>query len=120
MNDYKSQIKAVVDSIRQDMRVLGMFAFQGVGDIDVLRNCFIRSYEAAIEGEKIYKEHFPDTPLNAPITLCDGDTNIEPIKEFYDHLKSEEFVPMPFDVPKYGEYTMTLNHLFIALQQAGI
>lgn len=60
MNDYKSQIKSAVDSIRQDMRILRMYGLQGVGYIDV-----------------------------------------------------------PFDVSKYGENTIALNHLFIALQQAG-
>ena len=119
MSNYKSQIKDVIDTIRQDMDILGMFAFQGVGDINELRNSFIHAYEAAVEGEKIYKEYFPDTLLDAPVTLCGDDTDIERIKQFYERLKSEDFTPMPFDVPKYGEYTMTLNHLFIALQQAG-
>lgn len=116
MVDYKSQIKTIIDGIRHDMEIMGLFSFQGLGETEELRKCFVRAYEAAVECEKIYKEHFPDRPLGAPVTLCGSDTDIEPIREFYERMKSED-PSMPFDEYDYSDYAMTINQLFIALQQ---
>ena len=116
--DYKTKITDLVNDIRKDVQTLGFFAFQGVGDIDELRGCFVRSYEAAVSGLKIYEEAFPGQKLGAPVTLCDDDLDIVPMAEFYKHLKSDNFKPEPFDVECYRKYSMVLNHVFIALQQA--
>lgn len=116
--DYKTKITDLVNGIRKDVQTLGFFAFQGVGDIDELRGCFVRSYEAAVSGLKIYKEAFPGQKLRAPAALCGDDLDIVPMAEFYKRLKSSDFEPKPFDAQCYREYSMTLNHIFIALQQA--
>jgi len=118
MNNYHSKLMTIIDGIRPDMETLGYFAFGGGGDIDALRNCFIRSYEAALEAKKLYEQTFPDTPLPGLDALCGHDTDISPIEEFYNHLKSDDFMPMPFDAEHYSNYTMVLNGMFIALQQA--
>lgn len=118
MNNYHSQLMSIIDNIRPDMETLGYFAFSGAGDIDTLRDCFIRSYEAALEAKKLYEQAFPDTPLPELNAICGVDTDISPIEEFYKHLKSEDFTPMPFDAAYYSDYTMVLNSLFISLQQA--
>lgn len=117
--DYKTKIKDLVEGIRKDVQTLGIFVFQGVGDIDELRHCFVRSYEAAVSGLKIYEEAFPGQNLGAPVTLCGDDLDIAPMATFYKRLKSDDFEPRPFDAQCYKEYAMTLNHVFIALQQAG-
>lgn len=117
--DYKTKITDLVDGIRKDVQTLGVFVFQGVGDIDELRECFVRSYEAAVSGLKIYEEAFPSQELGAPVTLCGDDLDMAPMAEFYKRLKSDDFEPMPFDALCYKQYSMTLNHIFIALQQAG-
>lgn len=116
--DYKAKISELVESIRKDVQTLGFFAFQGVGDIDELRGCFVRSYEAAVSGLKIYEEAFPGQKLGAPAALCGNDLDIVPMAEFYKRLKSDDFEPRPFDAQCYREYSLTLNHIFIALQQA--
>ena len=117
--DYKTKISNLVDSIRKDVQTLGVFVFQGVGDIDELRACFVRSYEAAVSGLKIYEEAFPGQELSAPVTLCGDDLDMAPMAEFYKRLKSDDFEPRPFDTPFYKQYTVVINHIFIALQQAG-
>lgn len=117
--DYKTKITELVNDIRKDVQTLGIFAFQGVGDIDELRECFVRSYEAAVSGLKIYEEAFPGQKLEAPVTLCGDDLDMAPMAAFYKRLKSEDFEPMPFDAQCYRQFSMVLNHIFIALQQAG-
>ncbi|MBO7561936.1 MAG: hypothetical protein J6T04_03500 [Bacteroidales bacterium] len=116
-DDYQTEVMAIIDRVRPQMTTLGIYAFRGVGDIDELRSCFIQSYEAALEAKKVFDRHFPNKPLPVPNSLCGGNTDLSPMAAFYEHLKSEDFTPVPFDVIHYKEYTLDLNQFFIALQQ---
>ena len=110
MGNYKERLSKIIDGIRPLFETLSVFAFQGGGDIDELRKCFIQVYEGANKVLELYRTNKSDE--------LPDELDIIEMDEFYQRLKADDFMPLPFDVPLYGDYTMRLNSLFMFLQRA--
>ena len=109
--EYKEQIKSIIDKVRGDFDILGMFAFMGEGEISEVNDCFWRAYDAAREAVPLVKEQLEKTGKANP-DIVDWDA----IEGFRQVVKQAGPPAITANSGLYGEYTMQLNQFFIMAQ----
>lgn len=69
---YNEQIKALIDEVRPQFGLLGMYAFRGEGDPEAVTNAFVQVAEAYLKAKQLTQDTFGSDSLEvAPgSTLC--------------------------------------------------
>ena len=121
--EYKNQLKNIIDGIRPQFAILGTYAFRGNGAPPIITNCFITVFEAYQEAKKLIIEDFGKAPVELEFspTNCSpegGIVNVDDnqMEAVYTIAKEQGFLPPPM-LEMIKEFTLQLNHFFIAAQQ---
>lgn len=119
---YSEQIKALIDEVRPQFQLLGMYAFHGEGEPEEVTNAFVNVADAYMRAKELTQETFGSTDLKPEIgsMWCgDGvDDDDEELVNAYDFASEAGFLPPPLFV-KIDQFTMQMNRYFIAAQQKG-
>ena len=119
---YNEHIKAIIDEVRPQFDILGMYAFQGEGEPKEVTKAFIEAATAYLKVKQLTEEVFnsPLLELGEGSMLCfDGGTvgdNDEALINAYEFAKDAGFLPPPL-LMQVAEFTFQMNRYFIAAQQ---
>lgn len=118
---YNEQIKAIIDEVRPQFELLGMYAFQGEGEPEEVTNAFVKVAGAYMRAKELTQETFGSDSLEvAPgSTLCtpeENNFNDDALLNAYEFAKTAGFLPPPL-FAQIGDFTMQMNRFFIAAQQ---
>ena len=68
---YNEQIKALIDEVRPQFGLLGMYAFRGEGETEAVTNAFVQVAEAYLKAKQLTKDTFGSDSLEvAPEVRC--------------------------------------------------
>ena len=119
---YSEQIKALIDEVRPQFELLGMYAFQGEGEPEEVTNAFVDVADAYMRAKELTQETFGSAdlkPAEGSMWCGDGvDDNDDELVNAYDFASEAGFLPPPLFV-KIDQFTMQMNRYFIAAQQKG-
>ena len=118
---YNEQIKALIDEVRPQFGLLGMYAFRGEGNPEAVTNAFVQVAEAYLKAKQLTQDTFGSDSLKvAPgSTLCapeENNSNDDALLNAYEFAKTAGFLPPPL-FAQIGDFTMQMNRFFIAAQQ---
>lgn len=121
---YIEQIKAIIDEVRPQFELLGMYAFQGEGEPEDVTNAFVKVAGAYVRAKELTQETFGSANLevaDGSMWCGDGGTvgdDDEELINAYEFASEAGFLPPPLFV-KIDQFTMQMNRYFIAAQQKG-
>ena len=121
---YIEQIKAIIDEVRPQFELLGMYAFQGEGEPEEVTNAFVKVAGAYMRAKELTHETFGSANLEiADGSMWCGDGGVvgdddEELINAYEFASGAGFLPPPLFV-KIDQFTMQMNRYFIAAQQKG-
>ena len=121
---YNEQIKALIDEVRPQFQLLGMYAFQGEGEPEDVTNAFVKVAGAYVRAKELTQETFGSANLEvADGSMWCGDGGAvgdddEELVNAYDFASEAGFLPPPL-FAKIDQFTMQMNRYFIAAQQKG-
>ena len=119
---YHEQLMSILDEVRPQFDILGMYAFQGEGDPEEVTKAFVDAAAAYLKVKQLTKEAFksPLLELGKGSMLCfDGGTvgdNDEALINAYEFAQDAGFLPPPL-LMWVAEFTFQMNRYFIAAQQ---
>ena len=94
---YSEQIKALIDEVRPQFELLGMYAFHGEGEPEEVTNAFVDVADAYMRAKELTQETFGSTDLKpeAGSMWCgDGvDDDDEELVNAYDFASEAGFLP---------------------------
>lgn len=121
---YNEQIKAIIDEVRPQFELLGMYAFQGEGEPEEVTNAFVKVAGAYMRAKELTQETFGSAYLKVTDgSMWCGDGGVvgdddEELINAYEFASGAGFLPPPLFV-KIDQFTMQMNRYFIAAQQKG-
>ncbi len=117
---YNEQIKAIIDEVRPQFELLGMYAFQGEGEPEEVTNAFVNVADAYMRAKELTQETFGSAdlkPAEGSMWCGDGvNDDDEELVNAYDFASEAGFLPPPL-FAKIDQFTMQMNRYFIAAQQ---
>lgn len=121
---YSEQIKAIIDEVKPQFELLGMYAFQGEGEPEEVTNAFVKVAGTYLHAKELTQETFD----SANLEVVDGSMwgreggavgdDDEELINAYEFASGAGFLPPPLFV-KIDQFTMQMNRYFIAAQQKG-
>ena len=122
--NYHEQIKAIIAELMPSFDILGIYAFQGVGDPSSVVKAFVNAYEGYQKARVLTKENFgsSEVDLDEGQTLCDpmggkfGEDNPQ-MDAAYHMAKQMGMLPPPL-MSMLPDFIMEMNHFFIAAQNS--
>lgn len=117
---YNEQIKALIDEVRPQFQLLGMYAFHGEGEPEEVTNAFVDVADAYMRAKELTQETFGSAdlkPEEGSMWCGDGvNDDDEELVNAYDFASEAGFLPPPL-FAKIDQFTMQMNRYFIAAQQ---
>lgn len=119
---YNEQIKALIDEVRPQFELLGIYAFHGEGEPEEVTNAFVNVADAYMRAKELTQETFGSAdlkPEEGSMWCGDGvNDDDEELVNAYDFAREAGFLPPPL-FAKIDQFTMQMNRYFIAAQQKG-
>lgn len=119
----KEQIKAIMANVQPHFDTLGLYMFQGEGEIEEVTQSFASVYEAYLRAKEVTQQTLgtKDIELKADSMFCSPDGGIvqnddDEMQAAYDLIKRKGELPPSFldDLSVYG---MQIAQYFVAAQQ---
>ena len=120
---FKEQIKAIIDSVRPQFDILGLYMFQGAGEPKEVSQSFVYIFEVYKKAKELSRQTFgtDGIELEEGSMWCSPtggvvDTDDSEMQAAYEIAKDQGVLP-PALLDRIFEFGMQMNRFFIAAQQ---